>query len=178
MLVKVSDARGTVLEEHHAAFEQALPPAVAFLATSLMRSVVEEGTAAPVQELQRPAAGKTGTAQEYRDAWFSGYTTHLVTTAWVGFDDHQPIGPGETGGRAALPLWLAFMKAAHQGVPVSDFTAPEGVVAVRIDPLTGLLAGKSVPGRAEYFLTGTEPTEETRTLDPNDFLLHDQKGSR
>lgn len=178
-LVRVTDANGTVLEEHHAALEPAVPPAVAFLATSLMRSVVEEGTAAAVQELGRPAAGKTGTASEYRDAWFSGYTTHLVATAWVGFDDHEPIGPAETGGRAALPLWLGYMKAAHQGVPVTDFTPPaEGVEQVRIDPQTGLLAGRTVPGRNEYFLTGTAPTEETRAIDPNDFLLHDQKGAR
>jgi penicillin-binding protein 1A len=70
------------------------------------------------------------------------------------------------------------MKVAHQGLPVTDFVAPEGVVQVRIDPQTGLLAGKSVPGRNEYFLEGTQPTEETRAVDPNDFLLHDEKGSR
>lgn len=176
-LVKVTDAKGSVLEEHHAAPEAVLSPAIAFLATSLMRSVVEEGTATAVQELERPAAGKTGTAQEFRDAWFSGFTTNYVTTAWVGFDDHDSLGFGETGGKAALPLWLSYMKVAHQGLPVTDFKKPDGVVQVRIDPLTGLLAGKSVPGRNEYFLSGTEPTEETRAVDPNDFLLHD-KGSR
>ncbi len=174
LLVKVADSKGTVLEEHHAAPEQAIAPAVAFLATSLMRSVVEEGTAVAVQELDRPAAGKTGTAQEFRDAWFTGYTTNFVTSAWVGMDDHEPLGPAETGGKAALPLWLAFMKVAHQGLPATDFKVPEGVVQVRIDPATGLLAGKAVPGRSEYFLAGTEPTEETRAVDPNDFLLHDQ----
>lgn len=176
MLVRVADASGKVLEERHAAPEQALNPAVAFLATSLMRSVVEEGTATAVLELNRPAAGKTGTAQEFRDAWFSGYTTDYVATAWVGFDDHEPIGPGETGGKAALPLWLGFMRAAHQGLPPREFPVPEGVKQVRIDPRTGKLAGASVPGRAEWFLEGTEPTEETRAVDPNDFLLHDQKG--
>jgi penicillin-binding protein 1A len=177
-VVKVADAGGKVLEEHRAAPEPALSPAVAFLTTSLMRSVVEEGTATQVQELDRPAAGKTGTASEYRDAWFAGYTTRLVAAAWVGFDDHQPIGPGETGGRAALPLWLEFMKAAHQGLPPSEFAVPEGVVQVRIDPVNGLLAGSAVPGRLEYFLEGTQPTEETRAVDPNDFILHDGKGSR
>ncbi|MCC6332565.1 MAG: PBP1A family penicillin-binding protein [Myxococcales bacterium] len=180
-LVRVADAKGTVLEEHHAAPEPALSPATAFLATSLMRSVVEEGTAAAVKELNRPAAGKTGTAQEYRDAWFSGFTRDFVATAWVGFDDHEPLGSGETGGRAALPIWLSFMKAAHQGLPVRDFEPPEGVMQVKIDPLTGLLAGQQVPGRAEYFLAGTQPTEETHGpagVDPNDFLLHDQRGGR
>ncbi|MEW5742059.1 MAG: PBP1A family penicillin-binding protein [Myxococcota bacterium] len=180
-LIRVADAKGTVLEEHHAAPEPAISPATAFLATSLMRSVVEEGTAVAVKELNRPAAGKTGTAQEYRDAWFSGFTADYVATAWVGFDDHEPLGPGETGGRAALPIWLSFMKAAHQGLPVRDFEPPEGVVQVKIDPLTGLLAGQQVPGRPEFFLAGTEPTEETHGpagVDPNDFLLHDQKGGR
>jgi penicillin-binding protein 1A len=178
LVVKVTDAAGKVLEEHHPAPEPTLSPAVAFLTTSLMRSVVEEGTATQVQELERPAAGKTGTASEYRDAWFSGYTTHLVATAWVGFDDHQPIGPGETGGRAALPPWLDFMKAAHAGVPASDFVRPPEVLQVRIDPVNGLLAGSAVPGRLEYFLEGTQPTEETRAVDANDFILHDERGRR
>jgi penicillin-binding protein 1A len=180
-LVRVADAKGTVLEEHHAAPEPAISPATAFLITSLMRSVVEEGTAVAVKELGRPAAGKTGTAQEYRDAWFSGFTTDYVVTAWVGFDDHEPLGPGETGGRAALPIWLSFMKTAHQGLPVRDFEIPDGVVQVKVDPLTGLLAGQQVPGRTEYFLAGTQPTQETHGpsgVDPNDFLLHDQKSRR
>ncbi|MCU0700386.1 MAG: PBP1A family penicillin-binding protein [Myxococcaceae bacterium] len=171
-----------VLLERSAAFEQTISPAVAYLTTSLMRSVVEEGTAVAVLELKRPAAGKTGTAQEYRDAWFSGFTQQYVASAWVGFDDHSPIGPLETGGRAALPLWLDFMKAAHQGLPELDFPVPDGVRAVKIDPLSGKLAGGSVPGRQEYFLAGTEPTEEAPrpgTVDPNDFLLLDsQKGTR
>jgi penicillin-binding protein 1A len=179
MLVRVANASGKVLEEHHAAPEQAISPATAFLVTSLMRSVVEQGTATAVKELNRPAAGKTGTASEYRDAWFSGFTADYVASVWVGFDDHEPLGPGETGGRAALPVWLGFMKQAHQGLPVRDFTPPEGVVEVKIDPLTGLLAGSRVPGRSEYFLAGTQPTEETHGpagVDPNDFLLHDSKG--
>lgn len=171
-----------VLMARSAAFEPAIPPAVSYLATSLMRSVVEEGTAVAVLELKRPAAGKTGTAQEYRDAWFSGYTQQYVASAWVGFDDHSPIGPLETGGRAALPIWLDFMKAAHQGLPALEFPVPDGVVQAKIDPLTGKLAGASVPGRTEWFLAGTEPTElapRPGTVDPNDFLLLDsQRGTR
>ncbi len=171
-----------VLMQREAAFEQAIPPAIAFLTTSLMRSVVEEGTAVAVLELKRPAAGKTGTAQEYRDAWFSGYTQQYVASAWVGFDDHTPIGSLETGGRAALPIWLDFMKTAHAGLPSVDFAVPEGVVQVKIDPVSGKLAGSSVPGRQEWFLSGTEPTEAAPppgTVDPNDFMLLDsQKGTR
>jgi penicillin-binding protein 1A len=178
MLVKVVDSKGTVLEEHHASFEETLPPAVTYLTTSLMRSVVEEGTATAVKELDRPAAGKTGTASEFRDAWFSGYTAELVASAWVGFDDHTPLGAGETGGKAALPLWLEFMKVAHQGLPTHDFEPPPGVVMARIDPVSGLLAGKSVPGRNEWFLEGTAPTAEAPPpgqVDPNEFLLHDER---
>jgi penicillin-binding protein 1A len=176
MLIKVSDSKGTVLEEHHAALEETLSPAIAYLTTSLMRSVVEEGTAMAVRDLERPAAGKTGTAQEFRDAWFSGYTMDLVATAWVGFDDHSPLGPGETGGKAALPVWLSFMKVAHAGKPVRDFEPPPGVQSVRIDPVTRLLAGKSVPGRLEPFLDGTQPTAfapAPGSVDPNDFMLQD-----
>lgn len=171
-----------VLMAREAAFEQTVPPAIAFLTTSLMRSVVEEGTAVAVLELKRPAAGKTGTAQEYRDAWFSGFTAQYVASAWVGFDDHSPIGPLETGGRAALPIWLDFMKVAHEGLPEVDFPVPEGVAQVKIDPVSGKLAGSSVPGRQESFLAGTEPRDEAPrpgTVDPNDFLLLDgQKGTR
>ncbi len=179
IIVQVSDASGKVLEEHHSAPEQALPAAVAYLVTSLMRSVVEEGTAVAVLELARPAAGKTGTANECRDAWFSGFTADFVTSAWVGFDDHSPIGPNETGGKAALPLWLEYMKVANAKLPKREFPVPEGIVQVRIDPQSGRLAGRAVPGRLESFLAGTEPTElaaEQGTIDPNDFVL--QSGNR
>jgi penicillin-binding protein 1A len=143
-----------------------------------MRSVVEEGTAMAVRELGHPAAGKTGTASEYRDAWFSGYTTHLVATAWVGFDDHSSLGHGETGGKAALPIWLAFMKGAHEGQPVQDFPIPPGIQLVRVDPTTGLLAGASVPGRTEPFLEGTAPTAEAPPpgqVHPDQYLLEDSR---
>jgi penicillin-binding protein 1A len=179
LLLKVTNAQGKVLEEHQPAFEETLPPAVAFLTTSLMRSVVEEGTARAVTELNRPAAGKTGTASENRDAWFSGFTADWVASAWVGFDDHTPLGSSETGGRAPLPIWLEFMRAAHQGLSPREFDVPPGVVQVRIDPVTGLLAGNSVPGRLESFLEGTQPTAEAPPpghVSPSDFFL--QEGSR
>jgi len=160
LLIRVTDASEKILEEHQAAFEEKLPPAVAYMATSLMRSVVEEGTASAVRELGRPAAGKTGTASEFRDAWFTGYTPDLLASAWVGFDNHDGLGNGETGGRAALPIWLSFMKAAHADLPESDFEVPTGVAFARIDPATGLLAGPSMPGRLEPFIEGTAPTGE------------------
>jgi penicillin-binding protein 1A len=160
LLLRVRDGSGKVLEEHQPAFEETLPPAVAYLATSLMRSVVEEGTARAVTELNRPAAGKTGTTQESKDTWFSGYTADWVASAWVGFDDNSPLGGSETGGRAALPIWLKFMRVAHEGLPAREFEVPPGISQVRIDPVSGLLAGSSVPGRLEPFLEGTQPTAE------------------
>jgi penicillin-binding protein 1A len=175
MLLQVRDADGKVLEAHQASFEQAIDPAVAYLTTSLMKSVVEEGTAVAVKELGRPAAGKTGTASESRDAWFSGYTAHWVATAWVGFDDHEPLGPGETGGRAALPLWLSAMREAERGLPVEDFEPPKGLLSVTIDPATGLLAPEG-EGREELFLEGTQPTEQappSGTARPEDFFLQE-----
>ncbi|WP_237079839.1 penicillin-binding protein 1A [Myxococcus xanthus] len=160
MLLRVRDARGKVLEEHQPAFEETLPPAVAYLTTSLMRSVVEDGSGRAVLALERPAAGKTGTTQQSRDTWFSGYTADWVASAWVGFDNNAPLGGSETGGRAALPIWLQFMRVAHEGLPTREFEVPPGVVQVRIDPISGLLAGNSVPGRLEPFLEGTQPTAE------------------
>ena len=176
LLLRVTAADGRVLEEHEAAFQDATSPAVAFLITSLMRSVVEEGTAAGVRELNRPAAGKTGTTNEYRDAWFDGYTPDVVASAWVGFDDHAPLGPGESGAKAALPIWLRFMKGALDGKPARDFEVPPGVELVRVDPATGLLAGGHLPGRQEAFLEGTAPTSESprpEEASPDRFLMED-----
>lgn len=179
MLLEVRDASGKILEAHEPSFEETLQPAVAYLTTSLMKSVVEEGTARAVQDLHRPAAAKTGTANEYRDAWFAGFTADYVAVSWVGYDDHSTLGWGETGGRAALPLWLSFMKTAHEGLPEREFEVPPGVSLVRIDPLTGQLAGSAVPGRVEPFLEGTEPMTEAAGPDqiaPEDFFLHDRRG--
>ncbi|MDC0709324.1 PBP1A family penicillin-binding protein [Stigmatella sp. ncwal1] len=178
LLLRVQDAQGLVLEEHQPAFEEKLPPPVAYLTTMLMRSVVEEGTAKAVRELNRPAAGKTGTTNESKDTWFSGYTMDYVASAWVGFDDNTPLGSTETGGRAALPIWLDFMRVAHQGLPVREFEVPPGIISVRIDPSTGLLAGNSVPGRLESFLDGTQPTAEAPPpgqVDTSEFFLEDGK---
>jgi penicillin-binding protein 1A len=178
LLLRVTDAKGTILEDHQSAFEERIPPPVAYLITSLMKSVVEEGTAVGVKELARPSAAKTGTASEYRDAWFSGFTPDFVATSWVGFDNHDPLGNGETGAKAALPLWLQFMKGAEEGLPPRDFEVPPGVVFAQIDPATGLLAGASRPGRTEAFLEGTAPTAEAPApglVSPEQLLLEDKR---
>jgi penicillin-binding protein 1A len=142
----------------------AITPEVAFIVVSMMRSVIQEGTAAAAApRLRRPAAGKTGTSNAMRDAWFVGFTPDLLAAVWVGFDDQRKLGQGEAGARTALPIWIDFMTKALAGRPVRDFAQPPGVVVQRIDKATGLLPA---PGREmgpdsmdEIFLEGTAPTE-------------------
>ena len=156
-------------------------PDVAFVVTDMLREVVRSGTGVGAQALERPVAAKTGTAQDHRDAWFVGYTPDLVAGIWVGFDDHAPLGPRETGAVAALPGWLAFMKGALGDRPVMEFLAPEGVQFARIDPATGLLAAEPRPGQPEEepmsFLSGTAPTEAVSARPvspPQNFFLDDR----
>lgn len=152
-----------------------LTPAEAFVVTSLMKSVVEEGTGARAKALGRPAAGKTGTSNQARDAWFIGYTTQYVAGVWVGYDDHRPLGAKEGGGRSALPIWVEIMKGAHDKGPPEDFPMPPGVVTARIDPASGLLAydGQS-DAIDEVFLEGTQPTKAALppdVADPTTFMM-------
>jgi penicillin-binding protein 1A len=114
----------------------------AWLMTSMMQDVIRRGTGQKARALGRnDLAGKTGTTNEQRDAWFCGYTPGVVTSAWIGFDEVAPLGANETGGNAALPIWMDYMKVALTGVPEAPLPPPEGLVTVRIDPHDGLLAG-------------------------------------
>jgi penicillin-binding protein 1A len=142
----------------------AVKPEVAYVMVSLMRSVIDEGTAhgAIAGKLRRPAAGKTGTSNGQRDAWFVGFTPDLLCGVWVGFDDMKKLGRGEAGGKTAAPIWVDFMAKATVGRPTKDFVQPPGVVVQRIDKATGLL---SAPGQEtgtldEVFLDGTAPTAQ------------------
>jgi penicillin-binding protein 1B len=131
-----------------------------FLVTNMMRSVLNEGTAAGARSagFTLDAAGKTGTTNDLRDAWFVGFTPELLTVVWVGFDDNQPVGL--SGARAALPIWTQFMKAALAGHASTSFAAPEGITFVEIDPQTGKLAAPGCPKRFnEAFIAGTEPAQ-------------------
>jgi penicillin-binding protein 1A len=152
-------------------------PAVAYVLTAMMREVVESGTGAAARSLGRPAAAKTGTAQEHRDAWFVGFTPELVAGVWVGFDSHEPLGPRETGAAAALPAWSSFMRAAARGEP-RDFAPPPGIELARIDPRTGLLAPEPAPPGAALlpFLPGTAPDRHAGEIDaaPQNFFLEDR----
>jgi len=139
---------------------QVLRPEVAFVLTSMMQSVVQEGTATLARQLRRPVAGKTGTTNSQKDAWFVGFTPQMVAVVWVGFDDAHSLGRRETGGRAALPIWVRVMKQALKSHPKLPFRQPAGVVVQRIDPGTGLLASDGATDvLEEYFVAGTEPKE-------------------
>jgi penicillin-binding protein 1A len=138
-----------VTREHDRALAQpemayavpAITPQNAYLVRSMMMDVIRRGTGARAMELGRnDLAGKTGTSNEQRDAWFSGYNDRLVTSVWVGLDNFEPLGRREQGGRAALPVWMEFMAVALEGVEDRPPTMPDGLASARIDPDTGLLA--------------------------------------
>jgi penicillin-binding protein 1A len=155
----VTDANGDVVDfpGSQPGFEAAMNPATAYIMTQMMESVVEAGTATEARKLGRPSAGKTGTTNDAKDAWFVGFTPELLTSVWVGFDADRALG-SYTGGRAATPIWTAFMTRALEGKPVRDFNKPDNVSLVKVDAATGL---RAVPGRAtrtEAFVSGTEPT--------------------
>jgi penicillin-binding protein 1A len=121
--------------------KKAISPQNAYLVRSMMMDVVRRGTGVRAMQLGRhDLAGKTGTTNEQRDAWFSGYNDYLVTSVWVGFDNHDPLGRRELGGRAALPVWMEFMGIALDGVDDKPPLMPEGLAQARIDPDSGLLA--------------------------------------
>ncbi len=116
----------------------------AYLMNSMLRDVIRVGTARRALELKRgDLAGKTGTTNDLRDAWFAGFNPELVAAAWVGFDNHAPLGDEETGGRAALPAWMRFMEAALKDVPEQPYPVPAGIVTLRIDPESGALAAEN-----------------------------------
>jgi len=160
-ILKVEDKNGKVLEESRSTAEEVLSPETALTMTSMMESVLENGTAASARALgfTLPAAGKTGTTDDYSDAWFVGYVPGVVTGVWVGFDRKQKIGPGMTGAAAALPVWVDVMLAATKNRPPQDFPVPSGVVSRLICTETGLLANPACPStEIELFREGSEPT--------------------
>jgi penicillin-binding protein 1A len=140
----------------------ALSPAQAYVATSLLRAPIEHpaGTGHVAASLGRPLAGKTGTTNDHTDAWFVGFSPDLAAGVWIGFDQNRLLGKGETGGRAALPIWMDFMRPALEGRPARDFAAPPGVVFARIDAKTGGLASASSEATLfQAFLEGSPPVE-------------------
>ncbi|MGV1098420.1 penicillin-binding protein 1A [Thiovibrio sp. JS02] len=143
---KIVDGSGRVLEQQRPQFSEAMDARTAYQVTRLLEGVIEEGTGKGVRELGVPAAGKTGTTDQNMDAWFVGYTPEIATCVWVGHDQKIPLGATETGGKAAAPIWLDFMKQATQRYPVTGgFKVPPGIVILPLDNSTGL-RGLSMEG--------------------------------
>ncbi len=165
-ITKIVDRTGHVFEEAQVKVEQVIDPRIAFMTSYVMQDVVESGTGQRVKKLGRPVAGKTGTTDDTRDAWFMGFTPSVVAGVWVGFDQERSLGRLEVGGRAAAPIWLYFAEKALQGMPVEVFPIPEGIVFTKVDPKTGAPAKPSTRGSIfECFLEGTTPAN-AQTVDP------------
>lgn len=168
---RIEDDNGTVLARAMPArvgegAERVIDPRNAFIMTSMLREVVRSGTAARAMKLGRnDLAGKTGTTNEFVDAWFNGFHPSLVAVAWIGFDNPRSLGRGETGANAALPIWMDYMAKVLKGVPEAQFPVPEGVVEARINPNTGLLdrTGNGIP---EFFYQENVPPVEHDALLP------------
>ena len=165
-ITKIEDRFGNILEEMNPSRERVIDKSTAYIMTSLLESVVKEGTGKRILALNRPVAGKTGTTNDLQDAWFVGYTPRFISGVWVGYDNGRTLGKGETGSRTASPIWLGFMDAILKDKPVRMFQVPEGVVFAKIDAQTGLLPIPESPKtRFECFREGTVPTETTKKPD-------------
>jgi penicillin-binding protein 1A len=162
-ITRITDRNGTVIEEYAPRLSQAISPQTAYLMTSLLQSVVSEGTGKKVSALNRPCAGKTGTTNDFRDAWFLGFTPQLVTGVWVGYDDNTALGKRETGGVVAAPIWLTFMQNVLKDEPVRVFEVPEGVTFIKM--YSGAVYLPGGPGEKifyECFKEGTAPMPFSR----------------
>ncbi len=160
-ILRIFDRNRRSWSENPPVIVPAISPAVAFVTTQMLKDVLVSGTARSLRKfsLEHPAAGKTGTTNDYRDAWFIGYTPRVVTGVWVGYDKPRPGGKGFTGGAVAAPIWEKFMRPALKGEPAVDFAKPESVVSAVIDPATGYLATPECPvRREEFYLVGSQPT--------------------
>jgi len=131
-----------------------LSPEIAFVATQMLRGTIERGTGAAAKALGRPAAAKTGTTNDYSNAWFVGYTPRLVTGVWVGYDRPRSLGRDETGSRVAVPIWTTFMIQALAGTPIEEFPIPDRVVMAPVDLAA---AGACARPVMMAFVAGTEP---------------------
>jgi penicillin-binding protein 1B len=141
----VVNQKGEVIEGHELKAEQVLSPELAYAMDFMLKQVINHGTGEGARKagFLRPAAGKTGTTNDSKDAWFAGFTPNLLTVVWVGFDQKEALGL--TGAEAALPAWTTFMKEATASRPEVDFAVPAGIVVAKVDPLTGYLAGPNCP---------------------------------
>jgi penicillin-binding protein 1A len=170
LIAKVTDSKGNVLSEATPVVagedaERAIDPRNAFLMTTLLRDVVAFGTGARAMSLGRhDLAGKTGTTNENIDAWFCGFNAAQVGVAWIGFDQPKTLGVNETGGVAALPIWMTYMQRALKGVPEKPLQTPDGVISVRINAETGLRDESST--LTEWFYAEFPPRGRDDALAP------------
>jgi penicillin-binding protein 1A len=177
VLASVQDSSGRTLDQASIQPRQVISRETAYLITNMMEDVIQRGTGIAAKNfIDRPVAGKTGTTNDFTDAWFIGATPNLVAGAWTGFDDRRPLGETESGAHAALPIWTSFMKDALKQLPVMPFEIPDGVLFVRVDPATALLSDSDgQQGTVELFTKGTEPTHTAGPkIDPVDFYKLDQ----
>jgi membrane carboxypeptidase/penicillin-binding protein len=145
----VVDQQGKVIEGHELKAQQVLSPELAYMIDFMLEQVINHGTgyAARKAGFTRPAAGKTGTTNDSKDAWFAGFTPNLLAVVWTGFDQKEALGL--TGAEASLPAWTDFMKAATASRPELDFSVPADIVVAKVDPLTGYLASPYCPVTTE-----------------------------
>ena len=173
-ITEVRDRHGEIIERLEPRFTpEVLPAEIAYIMVSLMHDVVRSGTARGALEVGVPVAGKTGTTNAFRDAWFMGYTPEVLTGVWVGFDEFKTMGRGQYGGEVALPIWVQYMKEAVITYPPTEYEKPERVRFVRVDSMTGKLAREGEPGVQVPFVKGTEPTTlapRQGQVDAADFL--------
>jgi penicillin-binding protein 1A len=180
LIAKVTDKDGRLLMQANPQTvgvnaPRVIDPRNAWLMTSMMQDVVRSGTAARAGRLGRSdLAGKTGTTNDARDTWFAGYTPDLVAISWMGYDQPHSLGHGETGGHTALPVWITFMDTALSGVPQKAWDMPPGIVALQIDPNTGMRlpdatanqGSGQAAGMTEHFYQEFLPIEES-TIEPS-----------
>lgn len=168
---EIKDRDGKIIYRKLPKQKQVISEDLAFIMANMMKGVVERGTATVVKALNKPAAGKTGTTSDFMDAWFIGYTPEWVTGVWTGFDVKRKIGPKETGGRVAAPIFLNFMKEFLKDTPPLDFDIPDGVIPVPINYNSGTLASPDDPSAfIEYFISGTEPGSGSNVNTQQDYL--------
>ncbi|MGI8424381.1 MAG: penicillin-binding transpeptidase domain-containing protein, partial [Chloroflexota bacterium] len=158
-VMKVTDREGNVLEENRPEPKDAIRADTAFVMTNLLRGVVQRGTAAKAAELNWPVGGKTGTTDDYTDAWFIGFDPDITIGVWVGLDQKKPIGHNQTGTAAALPIWIDVMKAwIGDRKDPPKFDPPGNIVFLSVDKGTGGAAADGTPGAiSEAFIVGTQP---------------------
>jgi penicillin-binding protein 1A len=166
---KITDKDGRILEQNVPKQQEVLAAQICYIMTNMLKSVVERGSGWYARYLGRPCAGKTGTTNDYGDAWFIGYTPQIAAGVWVGYDDRSiSMGEKSTGGVIACPIWTDFMKKALAGQPVVDFTQPDNIEWALIDPQTGLLGLSKTPGVfLEAFIKGTAPEQYYNEIIPD-----------